>query len=171
MRIAHYLYHAWFAVAWVGTSCAPSEQAPARQPTAPAHDQPLPLWPQFEQAQAWPRLEYSITSGGHSGQPYTAIVRVSPGALEHYQNLVAGSVLPSGTIVVQSHRDKTGRQGPTYVMAKVPKGWTFSELDGQGRILREGNLAACARCHAEAVADSVFGPDRSTRIEVDTPSP
>ncbi|HEX2878147.1 MAG TPA: hypothetical protein VHO25_01295 [Polyangiaceae bacterium] len=169
MRIAYFLYHAWFAVAWVGTSCTPSEQAPARQPTAPAHDQQLPLWPHFEQAQAWPKLEYPITSGGHSGQPYTAIVRVSPSALQQYQSLVAGSVLPGGTTVVQSHRDKTGRGGPIYVMEKLSTGWTFSELDEKGRFLRQGNLVDCARCHAEAVADSLFGPDRSTPKENDPP--
>jgi hypothetical protein len=167
MRIARYLYHAWIAVAWLSTSCSPREQPPKQAPSAPATDQQLPRWPKLEQVQGWSTTEYPILSGGHSGQPYTAIVRVNPAALQQYQNLVAGSVLPNDTTVVQLHRDKSGRDGPIYAMNKLSTGWSFTELDAQGRVLREGDLVDCARCHAEGVADSLFGPDREPKTNTE----
>jgi hypothetical protein len=35
--------------------------------------------------------------------------------------------------------------------------WEFVVLDAAGRLEDRGKLALCARCHAEATADWVFG--------------
>lgn len=115
----------------------------------------------LKQLQSWPKLQYEITSGGHSGQPYVAEVHIdSIATMQSYQQLSTGSELPVGTTIVQLHQDKQGSAGPIYVMEKLQTGWSFSELDPLGHLLREGALANCARCHAEGVADSLFGPLR-----------
>jgi hypothetical protein len=161
MRISGYFYHAWIAVAWLGIGCASPPSAKPALAHSGATEQPsqAPIWPKLEQSMRWPQVEHA-TTGGHSGQLYTAGVRVNPSSIASYQNLVAGTVLPAGTTLVQSHQDARGKAGPIYVMEKTETGWSFSELDATGHIQRTGPLVDCARCHAEAVADSVFGPSR-----------
>jgi hypothetical protein len=104
--------------------------------------------------------EAKIESGGHAGGPYSAELRVSPEARQAYLELAPGSELPPGSTVAEFHRDQQGNAGPIFVMQKsnaTPPTWSFTALDAQGRVLRSGALGDCARCHAEAVADQLFG--------------
>jgi hypothetical protein len=165
MRIAHCFYHAWIVVAWLGIGCgggASSSQPIAPQPASRARVAAAPLWPKLDQVSNWPKLDREVKAGGHSGQPYRVELRVDPVAWTHYQGLVAGSELPPGSTLVQFHRDLTDRRGPSYVMEKTVLGkWTYYELDATGHIQRSGDLSQCARCHAEGVADFLFGPERT----------
>jgi hypothetical protein len=161
MRLKHHFYHAWIAAAWLGVGCAPNPQPQATPPSLPARAAPAAQWPKLAQVLTWPKLEHDVKSGGHSAEPYHTELHVDPTALPGYQRLVAGAELPVGSTLVQFHRAARGDAGPIYVMEKSSTGWSFSELDPAGHVLRAGNLVDCARCHAEGVSDSLFGPDRS----------
>ena len=64
------------------------------------------------------------------------------------------------------HRSQaTGKPGPVHAMHKRRDGWEFLLLEPDGRVKERGQLAACARCHAEATSDSVFGPPRLETAE------
>jgi len=65
--------------------------------------------------------------------------------------------------VEQLREAATGRRGPWFVMQKGEGGWQYVVVDAQGLVEDEGTLAGCARCHAEAVGDSLFGVPPSGR--------
>jgi hypothetical protein len=57
------------------------------------------------------------------------------------------------------HRSQaTSQPGPIHVMQRTKLGWDYLLLDSTGAILDDADKTRCARCHAEAVADWVFGP-------------
>jgi len=117
----------------------------------------------MQSALTWPHLQSDVHNGGHAGGPYRARVHVNPQAFEAYASLAAGSELPVGSILVQFHLDASDRRGPAFVMQKQASlHWSFSVLDSGGRVIRDGELRDCARCHAEGVADFLFGPPHSS---------
>ncbi len=141
-----------------------SSQAP-QAPTPSASAAPPPLrWTQFDEAKGWPPVnDEPFTSRGHAGGRWTLTVRVSPDARDAYAALTPGSSLPSGAVVAAFHHDPArGRPGPIYVMEKASQRWRFTVVNPDG-LVREGSVALCARCHAEAVADHLFGLPRPAK--------
>jgi hypothetical protein len=89
-------------------------------------------------------------------------IRVSPDSREAYRALRPGVTLPDGTVVAALHRDvDSTRPGPVYVMEKQNGSWSFQVLGADGRPAEHGPLTLCARCHAEAPADMLFGLPRN----------
>lgn len=89
-------------------------------------------------------------------------IRVSPDSREAYRTLRPGVALPDGTIVAALHRDTERSQpGPIYVMEKQNGRWAFQVLGSNGRPTEHGPLTLCARCHAEAAQDMLFGLPRN----------
>jgi hypothetical protein len=86
-------------------------------------------------------------------------VRVAPPGLAAYRSLTPGLRLPAGTIIAAFHRNRvTGAAGSVYAMQKHPDGaWEYVVIAPDGAIEARGTVPLCARCHAEAPADSVFG--------------
>ncbi len=82
-------------------------------------------------------------------------VRVSPECRASYVALVTDSVLPEGCLLAE-----LSQVGYGYGMQKVAGAWSFFELDRHGGVLASGTLTLCRGCHAQATADSVFGPPR-----------
>ncbi|MET0591280.1 MAG: hypothetical protein ABW133_01175, partial [Polyangiaceae bacterium] len=70
-----------------------------------------------------------------------------------------------GAVLAKKHAAvSTSSPGPTFAMVKraagfFPEGgdWEYVALDAEGHVEDRGKLPLCARCHAEANADSVFG--------------
>jgi hypothetical protein len=147
---------------------ARTEPARTRAPAAP---KPLPapvvvsaLW---QQSQAWPTsTDTWFVARGHYASTSEALVRISPAAQERYEQHTLGSEFEPGSTFVMLHRSRaTGKRGPIHVMEKGPSGWKFQLLDANGIVNRQARLSLCARCHAEAASDFVFGPARLTVAE------
>ena len=71
-----------------------------------------------------------------------------------------------GALIAQRHH-RPNEQAilNTFVMLKGPPGsapaqsdWIYVVLDGSDRVIVQGRLTRCHRCHAEARHDHVFGP-------------
>lgn len=145
----------------VWSACArPPEPAPLPAKPALPPKAPAPIWSDFEASREWPiSTEHWFVSRGHYGGTSEALVRVSPAAIERYRQHTPGAKLEPGTVLVMLHRSRTtGKRGPVHVMQRESSDWTYLLLEPDGRIVRRGALPLCARCHAEAVSDSVFGP-------------
>lgn len=157
-------YHGYLLAAGLLVACAPSgPPAPTAKPLA-STEPARPVWPQFARLQQLPVVaQGGVESGGHAADSYSLQVRVSGDAQQAYLSLTQGSALPAGSLVAQAHRDASGHAGPIFVMLKdqrPPEDWSYLVLDADGHVLRQGALPDCARCHAEAVADRLFGPAR-----------
>jgi hypothetical protein len=97
---------------------------------------------------------------GHADGRYTALVRVSPGARGAYASWTRGARMPRATVIAMFH-EVGNRPGPVYVMSKLPSAsWRFLVLDREGRVSNTPTVL-CARCHAEAPSDDVFGPEHA----------
>ena len=118
------------------------------------------FWSQFAETEAWPTSTADwFPSKGHYGGTSEGLVRVSPAALPAYRELTLGAKLEPGTTLVMLHRTRaTGKPGPVHVMRRDERGWEYWLLAPDGAIESQGQLPLCARCHAEATADGVFGP-------------
>jgi hypothetical protein len=149
-------------------ACASQTRAVVVPSAPPAREEPRVLWPRFSEVQSWPTVGGPFANRGHTGMGSLAVVRVSPEAREAYTHLVQESVLPDGAVVALFHFDAANRASSTYVMQKRAGAWSFLMLDGAG--VERANASetgraseACRRCHADGVADSLFGvPRRST---------
>jgi hypothetical protein len=104
-------------------------------------------------------------SRGHFVGEWKAQVSTSSEAAPIYAGLVKASRFPVGSVLVIKHsRKDSGSPGPIFVMVKRETGffqaggdWEYIVTDSDGWIEDRGPLTVCARCHAEAVADWVFG--------------
>lgn len=108
--------------------------------------------------QHWPAANAApFVSQGHEPEQLVD-VRVNDLARPLYAVLVADTRFPDGAALAELPRD--GR-GPTYLMRKSAGTWSYSQLDPRGRVLAQGAaLPWCARCHAQAPGDQVFGLPR-----------
>lgn len=122
------------------------------------------FWSEFAETQTWPTSTADwFPSKGHYGGTSEGLVRVSPAALAAYRELTLGAKLEPGTTLVMLHRTRTtGKPGPVHAMRRNEQGWDYWLLDPDGAIESQGQLPLCARCHADAPADNVFGPPGST---------
>jgi len=149
-------------------ACGGPEPKPARAPaaalrtTSPAPQKPPAVWARFAELAAWePVTKSPIASRGHAAGNWELEVRVNPESRDAYLALRPGTSLPDGSVVVASHRDiDRGQNGPIYVMEKKTGHWSFQVLSPEGRPSEHGPLTLCARCHAEAAADMLFGLPR-----------
>jgi len=137
----------------------PSDAQP-KPPPAPTR------WEHFDEVRRWPSAhEKPFASLGHLSGRYSASVIVDPTARDAYRNLVTASSLPVGSVVAEFHQDsRTGHPGPVFAMQKLAEGrWEYLVVDPGGKVQQRGQLALCQRCHAEGVADQLFGLPASTR--------
>ena len=147
-------------------ACTPAERGPfagasdswknAAPPAASAAAPPPAIWDSYAEAQTWPVSNGApFAARGH--QPEQQVdVRANDLARPAYAALVADSVFPDGSVLLeQPHSSAKG--GFSYAMRKQAMRWSFVQLDATGGVLASGALALCAGCHAQAPADQVFG--------------
>jgi hypothetical protein len=83
-----------------------------------------------------------------------------------YSVIGSERALPPGALIAQRHHaPNSERVVSTFVMHKRPDGsnpdqsdWSYVVLDEADRVVAEGRLPRCHRCHAEARHDHLFGP-------------
>jgi len=89
-------------------------------------------------------------------------------AAKAYPALGPARPLPPGSVLVDAHY-RPGSSAPVvyFVMDKRPPGfdpdggdWEYLIVEPSGAISQRGRLSLCARCHAEAPHDHVFGRTR-----------
>ena len=90
-----------------------------------------------------------------------------------YPRLTPESVAPEGAIAVEVHQDLSGNPQQLYAMEKRSPGfdpgggdWEYLVLAPDGSVETRGILAFCARCHAEAPHDHLFGPRLSAKRHI-----
>jgi hypothetical protein len=164
------------------SACVSRSVAP--QPTRnDLHAAPLPTvdarskdrrqaWPAFGESKSWPAVnEEPFLSEGHGVRNYLATVRANPQAREPYLGLGPGSALAPGSVLVEALTDRsTSPEEGLYVMEKLGDGnWRFLMVSREGTVDPAAGTTLCQRCHAEAVADGLFGvprrldPDKNSR--------
>ena len=107
----------------------------------------------------------TFLSRGHFAGRWTAEVSTNETASQAYANLAASTKFVVGSLLVKRHAStKAAAPVTTFAMVKrdagfFPEGgdWEYVVLDAEGRLEERGKLAPCARCHAEATGDWVFG--------------
>jgi hypothetical protein len=159
-----------------GVSDAPVE-APRRPPTTEVA--PREPWALSGDAQSFAAIDDRELPSGHNAPYWSGVVRVSPALEPLYAAMGPSALVPPGAVAVETHRSTDGSVSPRYVMVKreagfdVPGGdWEYLVVDAEGRIAARGALPLCARCHAEAPGDHLFGPRVSARRTVaGTPVP
>ena len=112
-----------------------------------------------------------FVSRGHFAGRWQAEVFTSQDAAATYAALSRSSRFVAGAVLVKKHSEKDSRApGPIFVMSKreagfFPQGgdWEWLVTDPDGWIEDRGAIASCARCHAEAGANWVFGLPASAR--------
>jgi hypothetical protein len=100
----------------------------------------------------------------HLDGVFDRTVAVNAGAAA-YAELTPTSTVPPGALLVQRHHPRgSDRVVAYFVMEKLALGratssldWRFLVLDDQLRVAADENLALCARCHADAPFNGVFG--------------
>lgn len=164
-------------------ACAPEPQAPAGEdgwgPTLAEVGEPrrahvvpraLPIpeseRTRWEHADALPDLRaVAVRSRSeHLDGVYdrTVLVNAAAGA---YENLTRGSAALPGALVVQRHHPRGAESVVVYfAMERLAKGsrpaardWRFLVVDETLRVAASDNLQPCARCHADAPFDGLFG--------------
>lgn len=146
-------------------ACTSARPEPAIPRTLPAPPKPRVVWSRWGEVQSWPSVGGPFPNAGHPGAGARAVVRVSPEARPSYEHLVRDSGLPDGTTVALFHELASGQPGAIYVMEKAGGAWQFSAWNADGSELAATDTAGasagrCRRCHADGVADSLFGPPR-----------
>jgi hypothetical protein len=104
-------------------------------------------------------------SRGHFAGRWIAEVLVTPTASDTYAGLTRSSHFATGAVLAKKHTEKDSHApGPIFVMIKhdpgyFPEGgdWEYLVTDPEGWIEDRGAIASCARCHAEATSNWVFG--------------
>jgi hypothetical protein len=110
-------------------------------------------------------------SQGHFDGRWIAEVRANDLAADAYLKLPAAAALPQGSVVVQTHTDRrAGSPGPVFAMVKREPGyyaaggdWEYVVTLANGRLGDRGQLAQCARCHADGTSGWLFGLAPSAR--------
>lgn len=128
----------------------------------------------WEHAAALPALlsidDRVLPSRGHNPPYWSGHVKVNAALDAAYRALGPESRVAAGSIVIEEHKDSEGKPAPTYAMVKRDAGfdvqggdWEYLVLDAQGRVEQRGAIPLCARCHADAPVDHLFGPRVATR--------
>ncbi len=111
-----------------------------------------------------------LPSRGHNPPYWSGNVKVNAALDTTYRALGPESRVAAGSIALEEHKDSEGKRGPTYAMVKREAGfdvqggdWEYLVLDAQGGVEQRGAIPLCARCHADAPVDHLFGPRVATR--------
>jgi hypothetical protein len=117
-------------------------------------------WAGLAEAEQWPAMGTSFVSRGHGAGEYVVTVRVPESYAALYRGLVTGAQLPAGMTVAAFHEHR-GERASVYVMTKeASDDWAYLVVRPDGVLEPAGAVALCARCHAEAPVDSLFGSPR-----------
>jgi hypothetical protein len=116
-------------------------------------------WARFAEVMSWEVVSGPLPAQGHFTRHDRIAVRVSPDARDAYLAWVTDSSVPNGSVVAAFHTSAAGETGPSYVMLKEAFTWQYLVLGAQG-VLVEERPRGCDGCHADAVADRLFGPPR-----------
>ncbi len=136
---------------------APDEHPPAPPP-------PPAKW---ELASALPSLKVlqdTYPSRGHGVGDLRARLLANDTAAAAFDKLIRGDHMPQGSVLVsQQARRADGTPDGLFVMVKREPGffpaggdWEWVAVGPDNRIRARGQLAPCARCHADAAVDFVF---------------
>jgi len=97
----------------------------------------------------------------HDDARYERTLRISAAQAEAYRHLTLGTVMPTGTVIVQRHHEPSSEEVTgRYAMVKVegePDAWTFVVLDQAMRVAADEQLTLCGRCHGDAPFHGLFG--------------
>lgn len=133
----------------------------AAQSVTPPSPPNRPL-PDFDELLSWSELGRVTTA--HPGSARRAVLRASPEAAD-YGRRGRQPFVPDATLVASLHSSDGAAALTHYVMRKrepgyFPEGgdWEYAVVSPEGKLLAEGRLALCARCHAEATREHVFEP-------------
>lgn len=146
----------------------PTAEAPPTTTRDPGIEGPLRRWVDADQL---PKLK---TLGGrtrseHLGGHFERTVSINFEA-ESYTISASSLPMPVGALIAQHHHRRGHKESRnTFIMIKKSAGyapkqhnWQFLVLDSKQRLLAEGKLPRCARCHLEAPHDGLFGPPTRT---------
>jgi hypothetical protein len=145
-----------------GVSDVKPEMASARRPAPDA----AAVWEHAGETSAYRALgKGPFPSQGHFADRWTAEVLGNEPAAIAFATLARSTVVPQGAVLMEKLAERaTGTAGPIFAMEKRASGyfpaggdWKYVVTDAAGRIEDEGQLSLCARCHAEAPADYLFG--------------
>lgn len=136
----------------------------AAGPVDPPSEAGAPVDPGFDLATVKPAGKPFLSRGHFAGR-WTAEVAANALAAPLYAELAPSTKFTVGSVLVKKHAlASSSAPGPTFALVKreagfFPEGgdWEYVALDAEGRVEDRGRLALCARCHAEASADWVFG--------------
>ena len=143
----------------------PSRLPSAPPPAAPT-EPPPPRWDLAEQLRrlhpASPRTPSEHFTGELDGE-----ILADEGAAA-YPALGPLRPIPSGATVVERLFPRSAPEVAAYfAMVKRPPGydpaggdWEYLVLDAAGQLQQRGRLPLCARCHADAPHDHLFGTGR-----------
>ncbi len=162
---------AFCVLAFITSACAGRAVAPgptlndfrAASPPKAESRRPAEKWPAFDESKGWPAInEEPFLSEGHGTRNYLATVRANHVAREKYLGLGPGISFAPGSVLVEALTDRSkSRPDDLYVMEKLRDGtWRFLVVSAEGTIDSAAGTALCQRCHAEAVADGLFGVPR-----------
>lgn len=135
-------------------------------PATSAPDAGATLWEHWPELAAYrvaiPRAPSQHLAADHEGETLTNELAAT------YPSVGPARSMPASAVVVQ-RLYAPGAQTPEVLFAMVkgdsPAGavdgsWEYLVLDPAGLVTDRGALAACARCHAEAPSDGLFGRAR-----------
>jgi hypothetical protein len=122
-------------------------------------------WEGFSQASSFLAIGKPFISRGHFAGRWKVQVSANEAASQAYATLSPSTRFSPGAVLVKTHSEReSGAAGPLFVMLKRDAGffppggdWEYLVTDQEGWIEDKGSLVTCARCHAEANADWVFG--------------
>jgi len=165
----------WLMALGLGPACGPREPPLASPGTSTANAAPFTpsaatrdaavRWERFAELATYGAMSTPFISRGHFAGRWKAEVSANAAAALVYPTLSRSSRFPPGAVLAKKHREKdSGAPGPVFVMIKREPGfflqggdWEYLVTDAEGWIEDQGPLLLCARCHAEANADWVFG--------------
>lgn len=145
------------------------ETSPAGTSSTASHSPGEQVGGRWELADAIPSLRRATPRGlsQHLSGELLAEVRVNDQA-SAYPALGPSRPLATGAVLVEAHF-ASGSADPSifFAMVKRPPGfdpeggdWEYLIVEPSGTIVRRGKLPLCARCHAEAPHNFIFGGPR-----------
>jgi hypothetical protein len=150
---------------WPGRSSVAVTAVESRAPAQPQ----AARWREYSTIERLALVNHdALPTNNHAPFEWNLRVRITPAALSLYEHWYVGAVMPVGTWIVAEHERRAGgAHGPYYFANKTDAGWAFGAATPDGLLLPED--PACARCHAEAPADFMFGLPlaRAARLQID----
>jgi hypothetical protein len=144
-----------------GESDMPLAAPDSRGQRAP---QPAVKWELASTIASMKVLQERFTSRGHRMGDLQARWLANDVGAAAFPALRRGEQMPRGAVLVSQHTVRgNGAPAGAFAMVKrdpgfFPEGgdWEWIAIGSDDNIVARGKLAACARCHADAVADFVF---------------